>query len=135
MKTNHYQHWSIFDYPHGLYVYDNVNVFYEPPPALSASYIQPMVWHHSISYQFSCTCVLCVTQREHGMTMKFRTLLHVCSTAVLQSTLTTVISLGSSYRELKTLQDGMLCCVQMFTALHHSAPAQIEFLSEVVTNE
>ena len=41
-------------------VYDNVNVFYEPPPALSASYIQPMVWHHSISYQFNCTCVLCV---------------------------------------------------------------------------
>ena len=76
-----------------------------------------MVWHHSISYQFNCTCVLCVTQREPGMTMKFRTLLHVCSTAVLQSTLTTVISLGSSYRELKTLQDGLLC-----SDVHCTAP-------------
>ena len=70
-----------------------------------------MVWHQSISYQFNCTCVLCVTQRESKVPDS-AAVLQCCSAAVYTDHSHQSRVRFPRSRELKTLQriqDGLLC--------------------------
>ena len=94
-----------------------------------------MVWHQCISYQFNCTCVLCVTQRESKVPDS-AAVLQCCSLHWPQSSVSGQVP--EIPRTENTPEDpgwAAVCCVQMVTALHHSAPAQIEFLSDWSCNK